>query len=174
MRRFVWLLPVLALTIGAWSPVAAPAGEWKKDAQAGTGQVITMGEQTAAESQTEGDENMVPMTILIGDRQFDASLFDNASTQALIEQMPLTVNMSELHGNEKYYYLPSSLPTQAQDVGAIRTGDLMLFGSDCLVLFYEDFSTSYRYTRLGAISNPEGLQEALGGGSVPVTFQLKP
>ena len=27
----------------------------------------------------------------------------------------------------------------------------MLFGSDCLVLFYEDFDTEYRYTCLGAV-----------------------
>ena len=47
----------------------------------------------------------------------------------------------------------------------------MLFGSDCLVLFYESFSSSYSYTRLGSVDDPSGLAAVLGQGSVEVTFQ---
>lgn len=133
--------------------------------------VRTQAVQTAVGTQTEGEEGMISVIISVGGRQFEASLLDNASTQALISRMPMTVTMNEMNGNEKYYYLPSALPTDTQSIGTIHTGDLMLFGSDCLVLFYEDFRTSYRYTQLGSISNPEGLSEALGRGSVQVTFQ---
>ena len=48
---------------------------------------------------------------------------------------------------------------------------LMLFGSDCLVLFYESFSSYYRYTPLGYLEDTAGLVEALGRGDVKVTFQ---
>ena len=48
----------------------------------------------------------------------------------------------------------------------------MLFGSDCLVLFYESFSTSYSYTPLGAVENPQGLADALSSGSAQVTLRL--
>lgn len=126
-----------------------------------------------AVSDTEGETGMIGITIQIGDRQFEASLIENASTQALIAQMPLTLNMSEMNGNEKYYYLPSALPVNTQSIGTIHSGDLMLYGSDCLVLFYEDFRTSFRYTRLGSVSNPSGLAEALGRGNVQVTFKLR-
>ena len=50
----------------------------------------------------------------------------------------------------------------------IHAGDLKLYGSSCLVLFYETFSTSYRYTSLGYVENPEGLAEVLGTGSAHV------
>lgn len=232
-RGKVWLLSVLALAMGAFSPLTAFAGEWKLGSAPNEGAwwyenddgsyaangwfwldgnrdniaecyyfnadgwmlsetvtpdgytvnetgawtedgiVKTRVVQETAQNQTE-EEDMVPVTILAGGRQFEATLLNNASTQALIAQMPLTVTMSEMNGNEKYYYLPASLPTQTQSIGAIHTGDLMLFGSDCLVLFYEDFRTSYRYTRLGSVSNPEGLSEALGRGNVHVTFQIQP
>lgn len=79
--------------------------------------------------------------------------------------------MQELNGNEKYVYLSQSLPSDAHAVSTIHAGDLMLFGSDCVVLFYEDFTTSYRYTKIGSLQDPEGLAEALGTGSVHVTFQ---
>ena len=78
----------------------------------------------------------------------------------------------ELHGNEKYYYLSKGLPTASSNPGTIRTGDLMLYGSTCVVLFYETFSTSYTYTRLGRITNPSGLASALGSGGVNVTFEI--
>ena len=83
----------------------------------------------------------------------------------------MTVQMRELNGNEKYYYLSSSLPTAASNPGTIRAGDLMLFGSDCLVLFYETFAASYAYTPLGRLDNPAGLAAALGPGSVALTFE---
>ena len=84
----------------------------------------------------------------------------------------MTVNMSEMNNNEKYYYLPENLPTASSNPGRIQTGDLMLYGSSCVVLFYKTFSTSYSYTRLGRVDNPVGLASALGSGNVTVTFEL--
>ena len=64
----------------------------------------------------------------------------------MIEQTSLTVDMSELSGNEKHAELPKALPTSASRPGVIRTSDVMLYGSTTLVLFYETFNSSYSYT----------------------------
>ena len=112
------------------------------------------------------------LTITVGTVSFTATLADNATAAAFKSRLPLTLNMSELNGNEKYYNLPESLPAAASNPGTIQAGDLMLYGSDCLVLFYETFRTSYSYTRIGHISNPSGLAAALGRGSASVTFSL--
>lgn len=110
------------------------------------------------------------MTITINGQTFLATLYDNETAAALKSKLPLTLNMSELNGNEKYNYLPFSLPTNAGNPGQIHAGDLMLYGSDCLVLFYESFPTSYRYTPIGRVNDPSGLADAVGGGGVHVTF----
>lgn len=110
------------------------------------------------------------MTITINGQVFYAALYDNETTTALKAKLPLTLSMSELNGNEKYNYLPFSLPANAGNPGQIHAGDLMLYGSDCLVLFYESFPTSYRYTPIGRVNDPSGLADAVGGGGVQVTF----
>lgn len=81
--------------------------------------------------------------------------------------------MVELNGNEKYVDLPGSLPTSAAKPGTIQAGDLMLYGSSTLVLFYKTFSTSYSYTKLGRIDDVSGLVTALGTGNVRIAFELQ-
>lgn len=116
--------------------------------------------------------SMIIINIKIADKNFKANLVQNITSKALVEKMPLTINMSELNANEKYYYLSNKLPTSQTRIGNIKAGDIMLYGSDCLVLFYKSFNSSYSYTRLGAIENTDGLLEALGSGSVETVWTL--
>ncbi|MBD0377468.1 MAG: hypothetical protein ICV51_17800 [Flavisolibacter sp.] len=113
------------------------------------------------------------MKIKAGNSMFTATLFDNATVTAFNSLLPLTINMVELNGNEKYGDLPRSLPTNASNPGTIQNGDLMLYGSSTLVLFYKTFSTSYSYTKLGRIDDVTGLVTALGSGNVLVTYELE-
>lgn len=123
------------------------------------------------ESGDGADENgMTIINITVGSSVFPAKLYDNDTAKAFLAQLPLTLDMDELNGNEKYYYLADKLPTDSERIGSINTGDLMLYGSDCLVLFYESFSTTYSYTRLGFIDDAAGLADALGSGGVEVSF----
>ena len=112
--------------------------------------------------------NRVEMTV--DGRSFVFVLADNAAAKQFGEMLPLSVAMDDLNGNEKYCYLSRNLPTSASSPGTIRTGDVMLFGTDCLVVFYETFSSSYRYTRIGRVENPSELPSALGSGRVGVRF----
>ena len=111
------------------------------------------------------------LRIRIGSDTFTATLFDNSTTTAFVARLPLTIAMTELNGNEQYYDLPQPLPTNALPISTAQAGDLVLYNSNTLVLFYETFSTSYRYTRMGRIDNPAGLAAALGHGSATVTFE---
>jgi hypothetical protein len=111
------------------------------------------------------------MKIQIGPKTFDAELEDNATATAFKALLPLSAEMIELNGNEKYSKLPAKLPTKASSPGTIRAGDLMLYGSDTLVLFYKTFSTSYSYTRLGRINDPAGLAAAVSSANVKVSLQ---
>jgi hypothetical protein len=80
--------------------------------------------------------------------------------------------MKELNDNEKYYYFNHNFTVDSSVPDMIHAGDIMLYGQNCLVLFYDTFETTYAYTRIGAINDPTGLAEALGAGQATVTFEL--
>lgn len=121
--------------------------------------------QAPAASAEEGE----PMTIKmqLSGQTFSVALADTAAARAWAKRLPVTLQMQELNGNEKYAYLSKSLPSAPQAVGDIRAGDIMLFGDDCLVLFYASFHTPYRYTRIGRV---EHLPDLSGPQAVSVTF----
>ena len=52
----------------------------------------------------------------------------------------------------------------------IHTGDILLFGLNCIVLFYEDFPTSYSYIPIAHIEDTNGLKSALGSGDITIIF----
>jgi hypothetical protein len=104
---------------------------------------------------------------------FTATLLDNNTANAFKKMLPLTIKMNELNGNEKFGDLPNSLPTNPSVPKTITIGDLMMYGSKTLVVFYKTFPTSYSYTKLGQIDDVAGLSSALGTGDIVVTFELE-
>ena len=129
------------------------------------------------DGEEDDTDNDIPMNrkleINIGAVRYTATLDDSPTARAFTTFLPMTIVMTEMNGNEKYYNLSASLPVATFRPGTIHAGDLFLWGTNTVVLFYETFSSSYSYTRLGKIDNPDGLDAALGSGNVTVTFSAQ-
>ena len=156
MKKIILLLVLLAFVI-AGCVFSASVGNSPADGSAA---------HAAA-----GGEEMKPLKITINGQKFTAELYDNEAAQKFMQLLPLSLTMKELNSNEKYCYLDTALPTNAQKPGKINTGDIML-GNDCLVVFYKNFNTSYSYTRIGRIENTEHLAKAAGKSSAKIEFSL--
>ncbi|MHC8400636.1 cyclophilin-like fold protein [Pseudomonas sp. MDT1-17] len=110
------------------------------------------------------------MWMNVGEHRFAITLTDSVSARAFVAMLPLTLEMSDLNSNEKFASLPEALPIQASVPGTLRNGDLVLYGTDTLVVFYLTFNSSYSYTRIGRVDDPAGLSQALGPRDVRVVF----
>ena len=108
------------------------------------------------------------IVVSAGGKSFTAKVEDSETGRAFVAKLPLTLSMTELNGNEKYCY-GVSLPTASRYYSTIEAGDLMLYGSNCVVLFY-GAAGGYSYTRIGRLTSTAGLASALGTGSASVTF----
>jgi hypothetical protein len=132
---------------------------------------LAVAAKDAGAASAKPEESRMWMTV--GERRFAVTLADNADAGAFAAQLPLTLDMPDLNGNEKHAKLPKALPANASRPGTIRTGDLMLYGSDTLVVFYLTFDSPYSYTRLGQVDDAAGLAQALGSGSVLMVFSRR-
>ena len=130
------------------------------------GSYILMNDAASASSITE----KYPMWMTVGEQRFAITLADNAAARTFVTLLPLTLEMSDLNSNEKYASLPGALPTNASKPGTIHAGDLMLYGTDTLVVFYSTFESTYAYTRLGRVDDNASLAQVLGRHAVNVMF----
>lgn len=110
------------------------------------------------------------MWMTIGEHRFSITPADTEAAREFAAMLPLTIDMPDLNNNEKHAELPKSLPTKTIRPGTIHNGDLMLYGSRTLVLFYLTFNSSYSYTRLGRVDAPVDLAQVLGRGAARITF----
>ena len=112
--------------------------------------------------------------IKIKDTEYQIELDQSETVNQIKSKFPLTISMINLNGNEVYYnFNGQSFPTNQQSVGTINQGDIYLYQTNCLVLFYKTFSTSYRYTKIGKVINPERLDTLIGSGNVEVMWFIK-
>jgi hypothetical protein len=118
---------------------------------------------------TDG-ETINEITIRINDKSYIVRMDVNDAAQEFARSTPFELPMVELNGNEKYYRGADTLVTDAHRMTSVKTGDLMLYEDNCIVLFYKDFETDYSYTRLGWVYDAEDLAETLGDGNVNVIF----
>ncbi len=107
--------------------------------------------------------------IIINNKKLGIDLENNSTTSALIKLLPLELSMNDLNDNEKYVYLNESLPTNTYSPKRIEAGDVMLFGDNCLVVFYESFDTSYSYSKIGHINNLPSLDD----GNISISIDVK-
>lgn len=132
------------------------------------------GDSPASQSDTNESSETAPsasekkgtgkMKLLINGTEMPVTWEDNASVDALKELGGTTIQMSMYGGNEQVGPIGKTLPSDDVQT-TTRAGDIVLYSSDQIVVFYG--SNTWAYTRLGHIDmSEEEMTELLGNGDV--------
>ena len=120
------------------------------------------------------NENDNTMNLNVNNSTLKVALADNAATKALLELLKndaITYNAHDYGGFEKVGALGFSLPANDTHI-TTQPGDIMLYNSDQLCVFFE--SNSWDYTPIGKIEGltKQQLKDAFGTGEVSITLSL--
>ena len=130
---------------------------------------------TNTENTTEGNSaevSDVKVKITVGNTELIATLENNATTQALIEKMPMTLPMMDLYGREMCYrYGAYALPTDNMRSDGYEIGDIAYWApGGSLVILYAQNGEHFERQHLGHIDS--GVEVFETTGDVDVTFEL--
>lgn len=115
--------------------------------------IITGCNKNVQNNNINNNEEVNSLKIIIEEKEYLINLENNKTVKELIKMLPIELEMNDLNGNEKYTYLDKDLSSTPYNPNHITKGDIMLYGKDCLVIFYESFDTTYSYTKIGHIDN---------------------
>ena len=125
--------------------------------------------QTTKEDETAN----MKLTLKIDGIEVDVIWADNDSVKALknLAKDGLTINMSKYGGFEQVGSIGSTLPSSDTRI-TTSPGDIVLYSSNQIVLFYD--SNTWSYTKLGHINlSKSELTDLLGDEDVVITIGLK-
>ena len=109
--------------------------------------------------------------IKLNGKEFEFEFKDTEVANQIKSKLPFTVKMTNLNGNEIYYqFSGESFTTNHKSVGTINMGDIYLYQSNYLVLFYKTFTTSYSYTEIGKLKDATGLDTIIGSSDIEVEW----
>ena len=109
--------------------------------------------------------------IKLNGKEFEFEFKDTEVANQIKSKLPFTVKMTNLNGNEVYYqFSGESFTTNHKSVGTINMGDIYLYQSNYLVLFYKTFTTSYSYTEIGKLKDATGLDTIIGSSDIEVEW----
>ena len=114
-------------------------------------------QKSISNKSTNSKEVIDTMKAIINEKEYKINLENNETAKSFVNFLPKELKMKELNGNEKYIYLDTSFPTNPINPKHINVGDVMLYGDNCLVIFYKSFDTTYKYTKIGHIDNLSNL-----------------
>lgn len=145
---------------------------------AACGQDASQAAQTEEVADTEAsapaDEEDIVNTfeLEVGGKVFSGSLAETEVGEELASRLPLTLDMSELAGNEKYCFTQEEFPGGEETPSELHAGEIWIYSDDCIVLFYKDHANpGYDYKFAGSLDDASGLEEAVGTGDVQVTIR---
>lgn len=119
----------------------------------------------------ESISNEYKVKLTAGNREFTATLYKNATTDALVEKLPLTLPMKDLYGREMCYRFSDALPTDDAGYSGYEVGEIIYWPpGHSFVILYKQNGEEFEMQKLGRIDNSVEFFET--SGDIDLTIEL--
>jgi hypothetical protein len=114
----------------------------------------------------------IKVKVTAGAHTMTATLLDNATTRALIAQLPLTVPMTDLYGRELVYRFPDALPADETATSGYEVGDIVYWTPrhSFVIMYEQNGEIISNLQKIGRIDS--GVEAFKRTGNTNVTFEL--
>ena len=119
----------------------------------------------------KGDGSVTRIKITVNGKTLYATFDDNATSRAIIAQMPMTLPMLDLYGDEMCYRYPNALPTDNVQSYVHKKGEIFYWPPrHSFVIRYVATSERLDIQHIGQIES--GVEIFDGIGDVNVKFEV--
>lgn len=122
---------------------------------------------------TDDDMNQSVFNIKVkfDNKELFATLQNNATTQAFVKKLPLTLPMLDLYDREMCYRFPEALPTDNVNTCGYEVGEIVYYPPmHSFVIMYAQNGEHFSMQKLGKINS--GVEAFANIGDTNVTFEL--
>ena len=168
-KLLIFLLTIISITLTSCGKSNSSSIQPTTDEPSTTITTPSDDNQTTKEDETAN----MKLTLKINDIEVDVIWTDNDSVRALknLAKDGLTINMSKYGGFEQVGSIGSTLPSSDTRI-TTSPGDIVLYSSNQIVIFYD--SNTWSYTKLGHINlSKSELTDLLGDEDVVITLSLE-
>jgi hypothetical protein len=130
--------------------------------------------RSADETTTTNHTPAMKIRLKVGDKVLTATLADNKTARDFVSLLPLTLNMNDLFGREKFGHLPRAISGEGKRTHTYAIGDIAYWspGPD-VAIYYQQDGEKILDPGIIVIGKIDSSVEALNvRGSVKVTMEL--
>src|SRR5436189_2977823 len=127
-----------------------------------------------ADNTTTNQTPAMKIRLKVGNKVLTATLADNKTARDFVSLLPLTLNMNDLFGREKFGHLPRAISEEGKRTHTYAIGDIAYWcpGPD-VAIYYQQDGEKIPDPGIIAIGKIDSGVEALNvRGSVKVTMEL--
>ena len=166
MKKLVYIF-VLGSLVGL---TACSINNLEQDKNSSEKTITTQKENS--EKMEEKTMSTIQVKVIVNEQVLPAEFYDNATSNALMEQFPLTVPMMDLYSREMCYRFEEALPANEAETSGYEVGDIAYWTPrHSFVIFYEQNNEVIAdLQKVGRITS--GVDEFKQTGDVEVTFDI--
>lgn len=129
---------------------------------------------TQVQADTSSPHVLARIQFTLNNQPVVVALYDNAASQQLLKQLPLTLELSDFANEEKIATLPTPLTTQGVQLAKLQKSDFTYYAPwGNLAIFYKGYGQAQGVYALGIIESGKEQLLQLKGNTQISLVQIK-